>query len=213
MVLLSIVRQFRREPAEARASADETVAFCDAHEIGQERAWVLPVRGWAVAALGRTDEGIASLRESISTYIASGSQHTLPYYQLLLAESLLAAGSTRDALAQCETALATAARIGEIAYDAELHRLRGECLRRAEGASAAEAGEELDAALRIACAHGARVYELRAATSLASLWRVQGRAAEARTLLATTLDSFTEGLDTADLRDARHLLGELTART
>lgn len=206
MVLLTIVRQFRGEAVEALAIADETIEFCDAHEIGQERAWVLPVRGWAVAALGRTDEGIALTRDAITSYVAAGSQHTLPYYYLLLAETLMAAGSADEALAECETALATSARIGEVAYDSELRRLRVECLLRTGAMSSTDAERELDAALRIARAHGARFYELRAATSLASLWREQGRVAEAHALITSTTDGFTEGLDTGDLRDARHRL-------
>jgi len=64
-------------------------------------------------------------------------------------------------------------------------------------------------ALAIAREQGTRGYELRAATSLARLWRDQGRRSEARDLLAPVYGSFTEGFDTADLKDARALLAEL----
>jgi predicted ATPase len=209
MTMLAVVRHFRREAAEALAIAEETIAFCDAHEIAQERAWVSPVRGWALTALGRTDEGVAFARNAVAAYVATGSQHTLPYYHALLAETLLAAGSPRDALAECKTGLDISAAIGEMAYDAELQRLRGECLLRAGDGSVADAEKALDTALQTARAHEAHFYELRAATSLASLCREQGagRSAEARALLAATTDWFTEALDTADLRSARHLLG------
>ncbi len=208
MTFLAIVRQFRGEATEALASAEETIAFCDAHDIAQERAWVSPIRGWALAALGRTDEGVAFTHDAVAAYVAAGSQHSLPYYRAMLAEALLFAGSTRDALAECDAGLVTSARIGEVAYDAELYRLRGECLLRGS-AAAADAERDMEASLRIARTHGARLYELRAATSLASLWRDQGRVTDARALLAATASWFTEGLNTADLRRASHLLGEL----
>jgi predicted ATPase len=209
LTFLSVVRHYRREATEALASAEETLAFCDAHEIAQERAWTAPIRGSALAALGRTDEGVAFTREAVAAYAGTGAQHSLPYYHAMLAETLLSAGSTQDALVECDTGLATSARIGEVAYDAELHRLRGECLLRCGAASKRDAERELDASLHIARTHGARLYELRAATSLASLWRAQGRVTDARTLLAATTGWFTEGLDTADLLTARHLLSEL----
>jgi class 3 adenylate cyclase len=68
---------------------------------------------------------------------------------------------------------------------------------------------EDDAELAIAREQGTRGYELRAATSLARLWGEQGRQSEARDLLAPVYDSFTEGFDTADLKDAKKLLDDL----
>ena len=75
----------------------------------------------------------------------------------------------------------------------------------------AKAEDSFRTALAIAREQGTRGYELRAATSLARLWRDQGRRTEARDLLAPVYGSFTEGFDTADLKDAKRLLEELTA--
>ena len=74
----------------------------------------------------------------------------------------------------------------------------------------AKAEDSFGTALAIAREQGTRGYELRAATSLARLWREQGRRGEARDLLAPLYGSFTEGFDTADLKEAKRLLDELT---
>jgi predicted ATPase len=163
MVFMAIVRQFRQEPADALTSAEETIAFCDAHDIAQERAWVLPVRGWAIARLGRGGDGVAATREAIASYSVTGAQHTLPYYIALLADALLASGSPREAMTACDEGLRASERIGETAYDAELHRLRGECRLRLEGAAGKDAACDFEAALGIARTQQARSFELRAA--------------------------------------------------
>jgi predicted ATPase len=87
--------------------------------------------------------------------------------------------------------------------------LRGELTARLPHPDAAKAEESFRTALVIAREQGTRGYELRAATSLARLWREQGRQGEARDLLAPVYGSFTEGFDTADLKDAKALLDEL----
>ena len=206
MTFVAIVRQLRREPEQALRYADETMSFCDAHDIAQERAWVLPVRAWALSMLGKGDEGIPLMREAIAGYASTGAQHTLPYYHSLLADALLAVDSPRDALAACDEGLHTAERIGERAYDAELRRLHGECLLRVGGVSPSDIEAELHQALGIADAQQSRVYALRAATSLAAAWRSAGRLAEASAMLAPAIDWFTEGFDTPDLVAARSLL-------
>jgi len=106
--------------------------------------------------------------------------------------------------------LATAAISGARGWDAEIHRLRGELTARLPHPDPAKAEESFRTALAIAREQGTRGYELRAATSLARLWAEQGRRDEARGLLAPVYDWFTEGFDTADLKEAKRLLDELT---
>jgi len=89
-----------------------------------------------------------------------------------------------------------------------LHRLRGELLNATADQSAAE--QSYNQALVVAQRQSAKLFELRAATSLARLWRDQGKRTEARNLLAPIYGWFTEGFDTPVLRDAKALLDELT---
>jgi predicted ATPase len=94
-------------------------------------------------------------------------------------------------------------------WEAEIFRLRGVLLLRQTGTPQAEAEAWLQRALDVARRQEARSLELRAAMSLARLWQQQGKRAEARELLAPIYAWFTEGFDTADLREAKALLGEL----
>jgi predicted ATPase len=122
---------------------------------------------------------------------------------------LALAGKIKEGLAILDGALATAAVSGMKGWDAEIHRLRGELTGRLPYPDPAKAENSFRTALAIAREQGTRGYELRAAMSLARLWGKQGRRADARDLLAPLYDSFTEGFDTADLKEAAALLSEL----
>ena len=125
----------------------------------------------------------------------------------LLARACEIAGDIEEPLTLLDDALQIVTRTGERWLAAELNRRKGERLLR-RGCS--EAAEKLyRQALRIAEVQEARLWELRAAVSLARLRRDQGRRAEARDLLAPVYGWFTEGLDTADLKEAKALLDEL----
>ena len=124
-----------------------------------------------------------------------------------IAEAHVAAGQLQDALAALDRAGETAAATGERHYQAELYRLRGVVL--AKTGKNAEAAAWLQQAIDTAQGQEAKSLELRAATSLARLWRDQGERARARDLLTPVYGRFTEGFDTADLKDAKALLDEL----
>ncbi len=96
-------------------------------------------------------------------------------------------------------------------FEPEMHRVRGELLCRGNGKESLEAELCFAKALEVARLQEARSLELRAAVSLARLWRDHGKTAQARDLLAPVYDWFTEGFDTADLKDAKALLEELRA--
>ena len=124
-----------------------------------------------------------------------------------LSRSAGAAGRARGGSCRGEGGAGDAGRTGQRRWEAELHRLEGIAL---FGLNRLEEGQvALEEALRIARRQQAKAYELRAATSLARLWGEQGRRAEARDLLAPVYGWFTEGFDTADLKEAKALLDEL----
>jgi len=127
----------------------------------------------------------------------------------LLAEALALIGEIEEGLAALDHALATAAVSGARGWDAEIHRLRGELTARLPHPDPAKAEDAFRTALAIAREQGTRGYELRAATSLARLWAEQGRRGEARDLLGPVYGWFTEGFDTADLKEAEALLDTL----
>jgi predicted ATPase len=128
----------------------------------------------------------------------------------LLAEALLAAGRPSEGITHVAQALDAAAELGDVFYLSRLHQIRADLLLHA-GGRIDEAAASLEEALRVARRQQAKAYELRAATSLARLWGEQGRRTEARELLAPVYGWFTEGFDTADLKDAKALLAALMA--
>ena len=115
----------------------------------------------------------------------------------------------KEGLVATANALTEVARTGERFWEAELQRLKGQLLLQAGSTSAPEAEACFHRAIEIARSQNARSWELRAATSLARLWAGQGKRAQAHDLLAPVYGWFTEGLDTADLQDAKALLDEL----
>ncbi|MET3662845.1 ATP-binding protein [Aquamicrobium ahrensii] len=162
------------------------------------------LRGWTLVQSGRRGAGITALRRGIDQWRATGTMWLMPYYLCLMADALSRERMWEEASALLEEAQAIAKNTGERWYDAELCRLAGELARRRGESQTAETWflQGLDISRR----QGASSWELRAAASLASLWRAQGRASQAHGLLADVYSGFVEGMDTADLKNARALL-------
>ena len=167
------------------------------------------IHGWALANAGQTEEGVEEIRRGLAEYIATGAGLWWPDFLALHAEADLRAGQAAAGLGLVADALDRVARGGRRWIEPELHRLRGELLLTLPQADTSEALACFRHAIAIARGHGARMLELRAATTLARLWRDQGRRTEARDLLGPIYGWFTEGFATPDLRDARALLDEL----
>jgi class 3 adenylate cyclase/predicted ATPase len=166
-------------------------------------------RGWVKVRNGDVIEGISLLRSGSTAYRATGAESLTPYFTALLARACEIAGQVEEAVTLLDNALQIVERTGERWFAAELNRHKGQLLLR-QGQS--EAAEELYCkALGIAREQEAKLWELRAAVSLARLRRDQGRRAEARDLLAPVYGWFTEGFDTQDLKEAKALLDELRA--
>jgi predicted ATPase len=164
-------------------------------------------RGWLLVQDGSASEGLALMREMLTLLRANGDEDFLPYSLALLAEAHGKAGQTAAALGLVDEALGWLERTDERLFEAEVRRLKGELL--LASACTVQAEACLRRAIEVARAQDAKLWELRSATSLARLWADQGERAQARDLLTPIYDWFTEGFDTADLKDAKALLAEL----
>ncbi len=164
------------------------------------------VRGWVLALTGHVDEGLGIIVKSRPGVVPI----VYSWMYLALAEVYLAAGRVREGLEAANEGIELAEGTGTRVLEAETRRLKGELLLKSDGA-AAEAAQCFRDAIDVARKQSARLFELRATMSLARLLEKQGRRGEARTMLAEIYNWFTEGLDTADLIDAKKLLDDLSA--
>jgi predicted ATPase len=196
----------RREPEQAlrHLEAAEVVAAEQRLSFNLEPGML---HGAALLAQGAVDEAIARIREGVAKWTGLGRTLNLPFGLASLAEGLARRGDRAAALAALREGLEIADATGEHKWDAELHRLAGTVLLAENRLD--EARGSFQQAIRTAQAQQAKSLELRAATSLARLWGEQGQRAAARDLLAPVYGWFTEGFDTADLKDAKALLDEL----
>src|SRR5262249_46319574 len=181
LALAGIAAAFARDVATACAYSNECIALASEHGA-QWAAVGRALQGWAEAQKGEAAAGNARIRDGLAAYEATGGRSGTTFGLILLAEALALAGKIEEGLAALDDALARAAASGERGWSAEIHRLRGELTGRLPYPDPAKAEDSFRTALAIAREQGTRGYELRAATSLARLWRVQGRRAQARHL-------------------------------
>ena len=164
-------------------------------------------RGWAGAKNGNLNEGISLLRNGSVAYRAIGTELWTSHHIALLAGAYEITGQVEEGLALLDEAFEIVESTGERWQVAELYRYKGRLLQRQGHTGAAE--ELYRKALNITAEQEAKMWELRAAVSLARLRRDQGRPAEACNLLAPVYDWFTEGFDTPNLKEAKGLLDQL----
>jgi class 3 adenylate cyclase/predicted ATPase len=204
------LHQLRGEVGRAREVAEIDLALTAGEIIPFFRAHGVMLRGWALVEEGQGEEGIAQLREGYAAYRAIGAQIECPHWLALVAEAYRDTGRPAEGLHPIAEALDYVGQTGIVYYEPELHRLAGELRLRLGQAAEQQAEASFCRALEIARNQRAKSWELRAATSLARLWGKKSRRAQARDLLAPVYDWFTEGFDTADLKDAKALLDELS---
>ena len=217
--------QFRREPQRAREQAEAAIALSAEQELAQWSAWSMPVGGWAMAEQGQTAEGIARICCGLDAAQSIRAEMFRSYYVCLLAEAYGRAGLPRPGLAELAAAQALMEKNEERFWEAELYRLKGDLLLLDAALGGQEEGVAADSrlaalspaecfqeAIEIARRQGARSLELRAAMSLSRLWQQEGKRDQARQILTDIYGWFTEGFDTADLKEARARLDELSRR-
>ena len=189
--------------------ANQLIAVATEHDFPHWRAEGMIFRGCALVERGDLVEGISLLSGGSAAYRATGAELWMPHYTALLAAACEIAGKVEEGLRLLDDALQIGERTGERWLDAKLYRHKGELLLQQGNTKAAE--ELFGKALGVAKEQEAKLWELRAATSLARLRRDQGRRAEACDLLSPVYGWFTEGFDAPDLKDAKALLDELSA--
>lgn len=209
---------FCRDRESARDRAEASMALAHEHGFPMWLAMGAVLHGWALAEQ-QGDAAAMQIRQGMDAFEAIGLRIGRPPFLGLLAETLAEGGRVDEGLEVLGTAAATIQESGERLYEAEMHRLRGELVLRKYGWGSATripqaVLREVEACFRQAIAvarhQQARSWELRAAVSLARLWRAQRRA-DAHALLSEAYSWFTEGFDTPDLKQASQLLGELAA--
>ncbi len=226
------LHQFRREAGAARERAEAAMTLSTEQGFPFWLAMGRVVRGWAlveqcpaisgegsvegshsecVAGRRQAEEGMAQIRQGLSDWQAMGIEVERPYYLALLAEACGKVGQAEEGLGVLDGALA---RMSSVArwWEAELYRLRGELRLRVEAEAKVEVEACFRQAIEIAREQGARSLELRAVMSLSRLWHSlgsRGKTEEARQMLAEVCGWFTEGFDSADLKEARALLEAL----
>jgi TolB-like protein/predicted ATPase len=204
----AVVQVYLGDMDSVEAHGRELLALGEEKGAPVWRAWGMIMLGWAMLPRRRFEDTLELVAGGLAVGRATGATNLMQLYLTPLILAYVGLGrfaEARDCLAQ---AFGLVEKTGERWAEADLHRLAGEVALACDGdAKSAEAC--FHRALAIARRQNARAWELRAATSLAALWRDQGRCDQAHDLLAPVYGWFTEGLDTADLLRAKALLDTL----
>jgi len=223
--LAAVLHLYRREGQLAQERAEAAITLSTEQGFPFWVAWGTMLRGWALTEQEQVEEGIAQMRQGLVACRAIGTEVWRPSFLALLAEAYGKVEQAGEGLSVLAEALATANKTGERHYEAELHRLKGELSLQSRQvtdkskasqdksgvrSSESEAEECFHKAIEIARRQSAKSLELRAVMSLSRVWQQQGKKDEARRMLAEIYGWFTEGFDTADLKEAKALLTTLS---
>jgi len=211
LVLPSFTHAFCGNYATARALSDELVALADEKGAWFWEAQAMSYRGCLLALTGEAADAVHMMPSALSAYHSTGATLFMPWYLSTLARAYAELGEFDDARRCIDEAITTTDTTEEMWSEAELNRMAGEIALMSPEPDAAKAEAYFERALGVARAQQAKSWELRAAMSMARLWRDQGKPQQARELLAPVYGWFTEGFDTRDLKEAKVLLEELAA--
>jgi predicted ATPase len=188
--------------------------LCDELEELAERggflSWLALNRiyqGWVASMQGEHERAIELIRSGIANW----APVNLAYLSSILAEACMRGGRYQEAMDTVAAGREHVVKTGEHLAESELERIAGETLLLMGAANSSEAERCIRLAVTIAAEQGAKSWELRATMRLTRLLRDTNRRGEARTMLADIYNWFTEGFDTADLKDAKVLLDQLSA--
>jgi predicted ATPase len=207
LTLASTFLLWRREPQEVLELTDALIPLCQEQGFSSLLTSAMLVRDGALKAQGKQEDSAVKARDPAGLRV-TGSQSYVTGLLARLVDAHANSGEIEEGMQVLSEALATVESTGERHYEAELHRLKGELLRVRDGAGD-QAEQSFRTAIRIARGQSAKSLELRATMSLARLLAKQNQRSEARAMLADIYNWFTEGFDTADLKEAKALLDEL----
>jgi predicted ATPase len=187
----------------AAAQADEIIALADQKNSTLWRACGTALQGSVVALTGRALDGVKMITTGISALHSVELTLWMPFWLSQLARAQSELGQFGEARRRVGEAIAVVEATKEVWYEAELYRTAGEIELASSEHDAARARTYFECAISVARQQQAKSWELRAAMSMARLWRDQGKRDEARDLLAPVYGWFTEGFDTRDLKEAK----------
>jgi class 3 adenylate cyclase/predicted ATPase len=203
---------FRGNYTAANALLDELVALADEKAAPYWKADGTALRGWLFAVTGRASDAVQAITSGITSLRSSGATLRVPFYLSHLAMAYAELDQPDNVRRCIDDAIETIERSNEKWSEAEVHRLAGEIALKSLRPDVVEKAEAyFDRALAVARQQQAKFWELRAAMSMARLWRDQGKVQQARDLLAPVYGWFTEGFDTRDLKEAKALLDTLAS--
>jgi DNA-binding SARP family transcriptional activator/predicted ATPase len=204
----AVLHQWFGEVSVTQDQALEIIDFATEKGMPQWIAHGHFLHGWALAQQGQIGNGTDEQRQALAVLLAMGAGVSMTYYLLSLAETYTTSDQLNEGLDAVEEALTIIREGGESWMESELYRRKGEILL-ASDADEKDAEACFLKSLDIARSQNARSFELRAAMSMSRLWQKQSKYIAARELLAEVYNCFSEGFDTADLRDAKALLDSL----
>jgi predicted ATPase len=205
----AVFEQMRGDPARAAPNALEVARLAREHQLTMFHALGVFLEGCATAANGAPGDGIGDMRHGVELLREQGVLLFDGIFKIGLSEAEARAGDLGRAVATLDEALASSERTGCHAFEAELHRARGEMLLRRDPTDFAPVQQALQTAVAVARQQGTRAFELRAALSLAKLWQSTDRPAEAHTVLAPALEGFSPTSEMSEIPEAQAVLTAL----
>ena len=209
IAITSLIQLIGSNYAMAKAQSDELLALAEERGSIFWKTVGMIRRACFLALTGKTSDAVSIFISAIPAYRSTGSRLFIPVYLLILARACGELGQLGDAWGYIAETMTAVEKTKEKWCEAEVHRVAGEIALMSQERDEARAQVYFERALEIARQQQAKSWELRAAMSMAQLWRDQGKRDEARELLAPVYGWFTEGFDTLDLKQAKVLLDEL----
>jgi predicted ATPase len=211
LLVASITHVICGNYAAANALVDELIALTDQTASLFWGAWAVMQRGCILALTGKASDAVQTITSGVTAWRSTGSTAMMPSYLSYLARAHAELGQFDDAMRCIGEAITTVETTKERWFEAEANRIAGEIALLLPEPDVAKAEACFERALAVARKQQAKSWELRAAMSMARLWRDQGKCQQARELLAPVYGWFTEGFDTRDLKEAKVLLDALAA--